>query len=332
MKPIMKNSEILITHKNVIEWLLDGDASIRKMVQRDLIMENVDANIHETNSISDFDIVKRLFDLVDPETGLWGGGVYSPKYNSTHYTMMDLWFLGADPTHPAYQRAMNILLDRMWPPLGKTRSHHFQDLCVAAMVLNLNAYGKNSSIRLFEIVDYLIKTPMKDGGWNCSWQRKPAPNSSSLHTTLTVLEAIHTYRQNGFCYRLEELSRLVEPAVEFILTKKLFRSVRTQDIIHPDMLLWTFPNGWKYTVIRALDCFQQMNIPYDSRMEEGMRFLIDRADAYGRLKALPPHPGKHHFRFESTREYSRFNTLRLLRIAKRYAPEVFNQWMTRGGC
>lgn len=269
----------------------------------------------------------KLFDLNDPVTGLWGGGVYSPKYASTHYTMMDLSALSANFRHPAFQRGMEILISQMWPSRGLVRKNHYQDMCVAAMVLNLNACGHGTSEKMSEIVDYLLAHAFPDGGWNCSWQSRPAPHSSSLHTTLSALEAIAAYEENGYGYRLDELKLQAGKAVDFILKKRLFRSVRTGEIIHPDMLKWQFPHGWRYSVIRALDCFRRMGVPHDDRMDEAIQYLIDHADPHGRLKTVAPVAGIYHFRLESLRDFSRFNTLRLLRIVKVYRPAQYQAWV-----
>lgn len=311
----------------VLKWLLEGDPSIRLMTHRDLLGADETVLTQDRDQIKKEGWARRLYDLNDPVTGLWGGGVYSPKYSSTHYTMMDLATLSADVDNPAFQRGMEILIAQMWPSRGLVRKNHYQDLCVSAMVLNLNATGRGISEKMPEIVDYLLDHSFPDGGWNCSWQSRPAPHSSSLHTTLSVLEAIAAYEENGYGYRLDELILQARKAVEFILKKHLFRSVRTGEIIHPDMLKWRFPQGWRYSVIRALDCFQRMGIPHDPRMEEGIQYLIDHADAHGRLKAVAPVSGIYHFRMESLRDFSRFNTLRLLRIVKAYRPGQYETWV-----
>lgn len=70
-----------------------------------------------------------------------------------------------------------------------------------------------------------------------------------------------------------------------------------------------------------------MGVPHDDRMEEGIQYLIDRADSHGRLKTVAPVSGIYHFRMESLRDFSRFNTLRLLRIVKAYRPNQYESWI-----
>ena len=109
----------------------------------------------------------------------------------------------------------------------------------------------------------------------------------------------------------------------------MFRSFRTGEIIHPNMLRWTFPSNWRYSIISALDCLASLDVPYDDRMEEAISNLLGHADGYGRLPTLAPHPGKYFFRLESTKEKSRFNTLRLLRILKKYKKSLYLEIINR---
>jgi hypothetical protein len=315
---------------NVIDWLVSLDPAIASMTRRDLLEESEIRNEWNQSLAEKPGIVSRILSCVDSTTKMWGGGIYSPKYKSTHYTLMDLTFLGIDPTDVHYQEGIHLVSNAMWPPLGLVRKNHHQDMCVSAMMLGMLAYGHSLSPKVNELVDYLIKGQMADGGFNCLWQKVPRPNSSSLHTTLSVLEAIDKYIRCGYLYRMNEVFALIQPAVEFVLTKRMFRSVRTGNIIHPDMLAWRFPSGWKYSIIRCLDCFQSLDIPYDSRMEEAIHYLVEHADEYGRLPAIAPHPGQYHFRYESTKGPSAFNTLRLCRIVKKYRPNVWNHWISKG--
>ncbi len=73
---------------------------------------------------------------------------------------------------------------------------------------------------------------MFDGGWNCSWERKPKPKQSSLHTTLSVLEAFHAYIENGYTYKIDEIHLVIPKGVSYILSKRLFiRLEQTKSII-----------------------------------------------------------------------------------------------------
>jgi len=113
---------------NVLEWLLAGDPAVARATLRDLLGR--EAPYREDG------LVARYLALQDPETGQWGGGVYSPKWVSTHYTMMELKDLGVDPADPRYQRGLRVLVDAMWRPGGRESKKRWLDACVAAMMLS----------------------------------------------------------------------------------------------------------------------------------------------------------------------------------------------------
>ena len=96
---------------------------------------------------------------------------------------------------------------------------------------------------------------MSDGGFNCRFNRSGAKHSS-LHSTLSVLEGITEYEFNGFEYRIEELKKVKQSSIEFLLIHQLFLSDRTGEIISKDFLKLTYPGRWRYDILKALDYFQ----------------------------------------------------------------------------
>jgi hypothetical protein len=302
----------------LIEWLSQGDVSIRYQVLRDLLGASEDEVNQAKQRIHQEGWGKRLLDLRDPKTLMWGGGIYSPKFISTHYTLLELKNLGIDSTIPEYQESANLLIRTMWQ-----NKKHALDMCVSAMILSIVTYGKFQSQDIREIVDYILQHQYPDGGWNCRWQKGDI--HSSLHTTLSVLEAFHDYEENGYQYRIEEIRKAVPQAREWILSKKLFRSFRTNEIINPQMLICPYPSRWKYDILRALDFFASIHYPYDERMKEALSILISRMDEEGRMPQEKAHPGKIHFRLERSREKSRWNTLRMLRVLKEYDCDLYHR-------
>jgi len=305
-----------------IDWLLSCDPAVAYLSRRDLLEEKQNSPYSP-----DEGWIKRLYEHVDPVTHLWAGGVYSPKYNSTHYTLHTLWSLQASPSHEAFQLGVDVLLKHLWPPKGEVRKHHYQDLCVSAMVGMLAVYAGKRDDKINEIIDYILAHKMPDGAFNCSWQRIPKPTMGSLHTTLLVLEMIQTLKEEHYSYRMDELLACIPDCVELILDRHMYKRRTNGEVIDRNMIRNLFPLGWRYTIIRAFDCFAKLKIVYDPRMEEGLQFLASKADALGRMKTEAPFSGQYFFRFESTREFSGFNSLRFLRILKHYRPTEYLQCM-----
>lgn len=180
------------------------------------------------------------------------------------------------PDTPCYQDAARRVLDNLWNNHGRISKTRYQDMCMSAMVLSLVCYGRMADDRINEIVDYILARQMDDGGWNCAWDSVHNRSAvGSVHTTLTVLEALGDYMAYGYGYRLDEVKKQIIPGQEYLLSRNLFRSLKTGEVIHPDMVHFHYPCRWKYDCFRALEYFVHVGHPYDSRMHDAMELVKD---------------------------------------------------------
>jgi hypothetical protein len=306
----------------VLEWLMAGDPVIQRLTTKFLL----DGELPYTEE----GYIKRYLELFDESKGLWGGGRYGPKWISTHYTLMELKYMGIDPTHKFYHVGLSNVIDSEWRPLNGVQkiSEGRLDVCIIAMLVSLSAYGHSKDPRLYEMIDFLILRQMGDGGWNCSWTRnKGSSKKSSLHTTLSVLEAFKDLEQNGYAYRAPELKKMTGEGETFILKKRLFRSESTGEVINEHFLTFHYPARWKYEVIRALEYFADVQKAFDPRMQEGLD-QISSAIQRGYLLRGAQYSGKVHYKLETTRG-GRFNTLRALKILKFYNPSLYETTILR---
>ena len=187
------------------------------------------------------------------------------------------------------------------------------DVCVNGMFLNYASYFGAEEDELKSIVDFLLAEYMPDGGFNCNSNGIGAVHSS-MHTTLSVLEGILEYQNNGHRYRLKELQAAGETSREFLLQHKLFRSHRTGEIIDKKWLMLSYPSRWKYDILRALDYFQFAGIGFDPRMQDALGVLNNKRRKDGTWPVQAKHAGQTHFEMEKTGGPSRWNTLRALRV------------------
>ncbi len=181
------------------------------------------------------------------------------------------------------------------------------------------------SIRYFrinEIVDYILGHQMNDGGWNCAWDSVHNRSVvSSVHTTISVLEAFADYERYGYMYRLDEIKQQGALGQEYLLNRQLFKSLKTGQSIHLDMISFHYPCRWKYDCFRALEYFVQIGYPYDQRMKDALNLAKD-ALKKGYINKGKSYPGKIHFPLESGIK-GRFNTYRGLRILKYYDNKAY---------
>ena len=179
-----------------IDWLLQGDVAIQYQTHRDLL----DADRPDLRArISQEGWGKQLLDQRNP-AGSRGLDFYRPKWTSSHYTLLSLKGLAIAPDQPLIRESIGrILTDykAMDGGIGCSRGDRKSDVCVNGMVLNYASYFGAPADDLRSIVDFLLGEHMADGGFNCQSNRSGA-HHSSLHSTLSVLEGIHEYAENGY--------------------------------------------------------------------------------------------------------------------------------------
>jgi len=303
-------------NSEIICWLLDGDVSIQYQANRDLLIASKKELELLQSRIPVEGWCKNFLSKQSAETGMWGRGVYSPKWISTHYTLLDLKNLCIPQTNKQYIEGAKILLDRLWYNTVGVAKKRMQDVCVCGMMLSICSYAKIKSPRINEIIDYIIAHHLPDGGWNCRWQK--GDKKSSVHTTLTILECIRDLELYGYTYRADELNMQKKMAQEFLLKRNLYKSLSTGETIKPQFLLMPYPCRWKYDILRALDYFQSVNAPYDKRMQDAIDIIVSKRRKNGRWRVNHRYGGLVHFDMEKEVQDSRWNTLRVLRVLKKY--------------
>lgn len=300
--------------KENIEWLLEGDVAIQYQVHRDLL-DIVRNDLQQRIACEGWG---KTFLSLQNENGHWGRGFYQPKWTSTHYTLLDLKNLAISAHNQQIKKSINMVLDQEKGPDGgidPSRTRNISDVCVTGMVLNYASYFKVEPAKLESIVDYLLLKVLPDGGYNCDVDHREVRHSS-LHSTLSVLEGILEYEQNGYTYRLNELKNVQTTSQEFILKHKFFLSDRTGEIIKKDFLKFSYPPRWHYNILRALDYFRKSGASFDPRMQNAIDVLLKKRTKQGSWLLQSHHPGQIHFEMEKVGQPSRWNTMQALRVFK----------------
>ena len=90
------------------------------------------------------------------------------------------------------------------------------------------------------------------------------------------------------------------------------------------MLMLSYPGRWKYDILRCLDYFQSINAEYDSRLDPAIDIIIKKR-RNNKWPLQQKYSGLIHFDMEKPGHESRWNTLRALRVLKKYRLEEYRE-------
>ncbi len=305
-----------------IAWLLDSDPAIRWQVLRDLTTNaSPDDITAERSRIATEGWGARLLALQTP-AGDWGAGPADWRQDLPEddrrllialYTLTVLKDLGLDPASgPARD-----MIGRVKKGLVFQRLDHRPFLqgetepCINGRILGIGSYFDEPNDVLAK---QLLSEQLEDGGWNCE---APGSTCSSFHTTICVLEGLLDYARAG-----GGSSALVEArtrAEHYLLQRRLFRSLRTGEVIDERWLGFSFPPFWHYDVLRGLDYLREAGNAPDTRAGEAVEMVIARRDQNGRWPLDLLHSDFIPITMESEiGRASRWNSLRALRVLRWY--------------
>lgn len=215
----------LETRARLLDWLLEGDPSIRWQGLRDLEAVAEPVWRAEQGRVASEGWGARLLEH-QGDDGRWTPWLYGKKWISTTYTLVLLRRLGMPPSE-RIDRSCRLFFDEGQRPDGGITASRPKgsrsETCVTGMVLAFLCWFQVDDPRREGLVDYLLVNQMADGGWNCI----RGADHSSFHTTISVLEALREYADaNG--PRVAETEAAEAGGREFMLRHRLFKSHHTR--------------------------------------------------------------------------------------------------------
>lgn len=295
-----------------LRWLLDSDPAIRWQVMRDLTDESPGTVAAERSRVATEGWGAQLLARQSP-SGHWGGPKEDRGLLITLYALVVLMDLGLDPASKQARKMIGRVDKRLVFKWHSNRPffHGETEPCINGRILALGAYFKEPTDPL---ANRLLDEQLEDGGWNCE-----APKSlrSSFHTTICVLEGLLAYERAG--RKSAAVTSARQRAQNYLLERRMFRSLRTGEIVNKRWLRFSFPTFWHYDVLRGLDYLRNAGIKPDRRIREAIETVIERRHQNGRWPLNILHPERIPMEMETgVGSASRWNTLRAMRVLRWY--------------
>jgi hypothetical protein len=334
----------------VVRWLLEGDPAIRWQVMRDVLdAPEAEWSAERTRTLHE-GWVARLLALRAPD-GLWADGACFPgtadfaqatavalaaggtpppfpdpdddltrpsgqPWTATYPVLLDLCHLGVPPDSAVMQETARLVAHNCrWEYDGLPFFAGEVDCCINAGTVLIGTY---LGVDVGPVVRRLLTDQLPDGGWNCWAETRSAP--ASFASTLDVVDAFLRWeRATG---GTDEVRVARERGEEYLLQRRLFRSLRTGEEVKPEWSLFSYPPRWHYDLLKATDYFARRAVT-DPRLDEAIERVRAKRQDDGRWLLENTHPGAVHFRFEEPDGApSRWNTLRALRVLGWYDGSV----------
>ncbi len=302
-----------------LKWLLDSDPAIRWQVMRDLTDEAPDAVRAERSRVATEGWGAKLLAFQSP-AGDWGGAKEDRGLLITLYSLVVLMDLGVDPASKQARKMIARVDQRLVFKWHNNRPflHGKTEPCINGRILGIGSYFKEPND---ELASQLLDEQLEDGGWNCEAvlpsAKRPKSRRSSFHTTICVLEGLLEYERAG--RKSRAVSKARKRAENYLLERRMFRSLRTGEVIDKRWLRFSFPTFWHYDVLRGLDYLRHAGIKPDSRVREAIEAVIERRHQNGRWPLNLLHLERIPVGMETgVGRASRWNTLRALRVLRWY--------------
>jgi hypothetical protein len=306
-----------------VAWLLASrEPAIRLMASRDILGERM---AEDTDEVLSGAKVSALLSGQRSDGG-FGGHPYR-KWTGAYWRLISLAELAIPAHEPRGVAALDLVLTwrhraRQYVSMidGLARICASIDGNVLAVCCKL---GLASDPRTYRIVESLISWQWPDGGWNCD--RKASGRRSSFHESLATAWGLFAYSQATGDPDAEEAANR---AAELFLEHRLFRRLRTGEVIDRTWLVPHYPPYWRYDILQGLLVLARMGKARDPRASDAVDELEHQRLPDGRWKVSrcwwnPPTssitPDVVDWGRSGPNEMITLNALRVLRAAGRLA-------------
>jgi hypothetical protein len=250
------------------DWLLQSDEpAVRYLTRRDLLGESVPADEEEILCGPKVRALLAENRQVHPYR----------KWYGAHWRLVSLVELAIPAGEPRALAALESVLTWLTGRAhrrgiktihGLTRRCASQEGNALAVASRL---GRADDPRVELLARSLVEWQWPDGGWNCDVNA--TGHRSSFHESLTPMWGLVEY---GRAARADWALDAAAQTAELFLEHRIFRSLRTGEVINRRWLSLRYPPYWHYDVLAALLMLGRANKATDPRTADAVDHLRKR--------------------------------------------------------
>jgi hypothetical protein len=330
---------------NPLPWLLEPDAAnpgVRYFALRDLLgraaddpeVEAAQAEVMKTGP------VPVILSAQAPE-GYWvkPGPGYSPKYQSTLWSLLFLAQLGCDGRDKRVRRAVEYVFDHAQTKAGAFSCNGTPSMAVHCLwgnvVRAMFDLGVWEDERLERAIDRLARSVTGDG---YGPYLKSAVQAPGFHCSanyglpcgwgaVRVLWALDAMPSEG---RTPVIEAALQASIDFLLRYDVARAdYPYQERISSSWFKFGYPLGYVTDVLLNLEALTEAGIVADPRLDGAVELVLSKQDDQGRWPLEYSYSGKMWVDVEKKGKPSKWVTLRAMRVLNRLG-KVPHEWLTTG--
>ncbi|MDE3113167.1 MAG: terpene cyclase/mutase family protein [Chloroflexota bacterium] len=298
-----------------LPWLLEKrDPAVRSLTLRHLLDRSPrDTELREAQTrVMASPPISTILRRQNADGG-WNGAHYSPKYTSSHWSMLLLVEYGADPSDGRVRLGARRILEQLADGsagMGWVFDKDHGASCYTANVVRyVSAAGYGTDARLEPLVQRLVHDAKKFDA--ACWINGELPCSWGYARLVWALSALPETA------RTREVERTIRRGVEFLLSYRPERgdypATTGQSYLWRQLSFPLFYQADVLFVLRALDAAESLD---DPRAQSSIAWLLARQDERGRWGGRAPYAA----RMPSRIDASKWVTLQAITLLKHAFP------------
>lgn len=298
-------------------WLLETEvASIRYFTLRHLLgRREEDGEVAAARSAIMHEGLVPIMLARQTGQGKWQGehSFYTPKYVSTHWSMLLMTEYGADQNDTRLQRGVDFMLGDSEKLVVERSSPERQDwVCLFGNILRYAIYfGRGEDPRLAKLIHMLVLAA-QERDWRCHYNGD-LPCAWGALRSLWGLAALPPH------LRTPEVEKAIQSGVKFIYGGEFALhegSYPTPGSAHEVWSKLNFPLFYQSDVLFALRVAADLNVLKMPAVETALQWLLGRRQENGRWRGASPFGSRTWRGMRDSTETSRWVSLQAAMVLK----------------